>query len=90
MSRSYKKTAGYCDRNPFMKSYANRVVRRKPTNYTIANGSAYRKEMCSYDICDWKSLYFGSDFQVKARINKWWFVTTETELNQHLCKVKFK
>ncbi len=60
MSRSRKKVPGWVDRNPFMKNYANRRLRRKPLDYEIANGNAYRKEQCSYDICDHKWLYYNS------------------------------
>ncbi len=61
MSRSRKKVAGFVDRNPEMKRKYNRSVRRKLNqnhNYEIADGNDYRKLNCSYDICDWKSLYF--------------------------------
>ena len=54
MSRSRKRYAGYADRNPFMKRYANRRLRRLPVDRPIANGKSYRKHTCSYDICDWK------------------------------------
>ena len=54
MSRSRKRYAGYADRNPFMKNYANRRLRRLPVDHVIANGKSYRKYACSYDICDFK------------------------------------
>lgn len=60
MSRSRKKVAGFVDRNPFMKKYANRRLRRKSVDYEMANGKAYRKENCPYDICDHKDLYYNS------------------------------
>lgn len=66
MSRSVKKTAGYCDRNPFMKNYANRKIRRIPIEIEEDwvdpipyKGNGYRRNMCSYDICDFKWHYFG-------------------------------
>lgn len=58
MSRSYKKNAWVCDRNPFMKNYANRRVRRKQINLNgeeeTGNYGWYRKVTCPWDICDWK------------------------------------
>lgn len=58
MSRTYKKVLGYKDRNPFMKNYANRRLRRLSVEKTHANGKAYKKHTCSYDICDWSWFYF--------------------------------
>jgi len=55
MSRSYKKHAWICDRDPFMKNYANRRLRRKsPFDDVFANGNWYRRATCPYDICDFK------------------------------------
>jgi len=51
MSRSYKKTPVVKQSTKRMKSIANRKVRR--SNLIIANGSAYRKVFCSYDISDY-------------------------------------
>ena len=51
MSRSYKKTPVVKDHTRGMKSVANRIFRRK--RIAVANGSAYRKVVCSYDISDW-------------------------------------
>ena len=54
MSRSYKKTPVVKDESNGMKTTANRQVRRMlKRGCDIANGSAYRKLFCSYDICDW-------------------------------------
>lgn len=52
MSRSYKKTPLFCDRNPRMKKYANRRFRRY--NGEVQNGKWYKKYTCSYNICDYK------------------------------------
>lgn len=58
MSRSYKKNPWVCDRNPFMKTYANRRVRRHQIDLDGADESGdyawYKRVTCSYDICDWK------------------------------------
>ena len=51
MSRSHKKTPIVKDHTRGMKSIANRIFRRK--NMPVANGNAYRKVICSYDISDW-------------------------------------
>lgn len=71
MSRSFKKVPGYVDRNPFMKRYSNKSLRRiskaglqalsDPEQYDdkVSMFSSYKR--CSvnpYDICDWRSLYF--------------------------------
>ena len=60
MSRSYKKTPGWKDSNPGMKAYANRSFRRKTKDpeFEIQDGCQYRHHTCSYNICDWKSLYY--------------------------------
>lgn len=55
MSRSYQKNPWVNDRNPFMKNYANRRVRRiSPYANIHADGNWYRRYTCPYDICDWK------------------------------------
>jgi hypothetical protein len=41
-----------------MKNYANRRIRRKPVSHVIASGGNYKKETCSWDICDYKFFYF--------------------------------
>jgi len=51
MSRSYKKTPIVKDHTRGMKAVANRKFRRK--SIVVANGNAYRKVVCSYDISDW-------------------------------------
>lgn len=58
MSRSYKKNPWVCDRDPFMKNYANRRVRRKKIDWDgedeVGNHGWYKKVTCPWDICDWK------------------------------------
>lgn len=71
MSRSFKKVAGYVDRNPFMKRYSNKSLRRasRASLQAISNPNKYdglvssfsyfkRCSVNQYDICDYKSLYF--------------------------------
>lgn len=61
MSRSYKKNPWVCDRNPFMKNYANRRLRRQHIDIDGADESGghawYKRVTCPYDICDWKYKY---------------------------------
>jgi len=55
MARSYRKEPVVKDHSTSMKTIANRIVRRrlKNTSFYLANRNAYRKEVCSYCICDW-------------------------------------
>ena len=59
MSRSYKKTAGWTDHgspwSKYAKRFANRVVRNSKD---VPSGGAYKKLYCSWNICDYKFLYF--------------------------------
>jgi hypothetical protein len=59
MSRSRKKVWGWTDhQSPYSKiakRYANKKVRHTED---IRSGGAYKKLFCSYDICDYKFLYF--------------------------------
>ncbi|MND11975.1 hypothetical protein D3C87_505010 [compost metagenome] len=58
MSRSYNKTMGYCDRNPFMKKYFNRKIRRVSVEVEIGNGCHYRKMSDPWSICDFTMLTY--------------------------------
>ena len=52
MSRSYKHTPYVGDKkSKFFKNYANRKLRRNKLNHNLQY-KAYRKNFCSYDICD--------------------------------------
>jgi hypothetical protein len=58
MSRSYQKTAGWTDKwrtKNFIKRYANKKVRKTKD---IPNGKAFKKLYESYDICDYKFLFY--------------------------------
>jgi len=61
MSRSYKKFAGYSDYSrgrtgtKLSKRIANKRVRHTKN---VANGCGFKKVSCSYDIRDWKYIYF--------------------------------
>ncbi len=69
MSRSFKRTAGFCDRNPFNKNRANRRVRK---DWTIPNGGAYRKVYEPWDICDFRFLFFNEREAKKFYSDKPW------------------
>ena len=72
MSHSRKKVAGWCDSDPITKRKFNRSIRRKfnqaklvedeegiiDTTFDLSNGKSYKKINCSYDICDWKTLWY--------------------------------
>lgn len=64
MSRSYKKFPGYTDsgnHKRFYKKYSNKRTRK---NWELDSGGAYKKNHLSYDICDWKNIYFNeSDYR---------------------------
>lgn len=61
MSRSYKKTPRSGDtKDKFFKRYANRRLRRKPIDDVLQNKS-YKKDFCSYDICDYEEV--GTSFE---------------------------
>ena len=64
MSRSYKKTPIVKDHTRGMKSIANRKFRRK--KIAIADGNAYRKVVCSYDICDWAFRETYAEYCIRA------------------------
>ena len=63
MSRSRKKVGGFVDRNPYMKKYANRRVRRlsaEQVEHEFGGGKSarVRRYTCPWDICDFKDVYF--------------------------------
>lgn len=71
MSRSYKKTPRSGDtKDKFFKRYANRRLRRKKLDIDLQHKS-YKKDFCSYDICDYESV--GTSFENFWRDRvKWW------------------
>lgn len=71
MSRSYKKVAGFVDRDPYMKNYSNRIIRGIPVTEEIADGCSYRKIMCPYNICDWRSTFHGDKKHWKKECKRW-------------------
>ena len=84
MTRSVKKVPGYTDRNPWAKRYANKRVRAVATralrNHLVTydsfydptlelNHKMYKRYTCSYDICDYKFLYW-SPLEIKGNIEE--------------------
>ena len=51
-----------------MKSIANRRFRRK--KIAIANGNAYRKVVCSYDINDWMFRETYPEYRARAEMHR--------------------
>jgi len=58
MSRSFKKTPGHCDRNPWFKRYANHIVRQNKLSENLVDGKNYKRYFNSWTISDYKFLYF--------------------------------
>ncbi len=69
MSRSFKRTPGFCDRSPFNKRQANKRVRK---DWTLASGGAYRRRFESYNICDFKFLFFTKESALEFYEDKPW------------------
>lgn len=90
MSRSKKKIYGFCDRNPFMKNYSNRRLRRMSIDKTLADGGSYRKHTCPWDICDWKFIHYSAQ-EFRAFTEYWWKMYPEEgceDFEKHLAKEK--
>lgn len=69
MSRSYKKVPRCGDnKNKIMKNYANRVLRRDENTYQY---NSYKKRFCSYDICDYNSVYYTFEDWYRMRVRQW-------------------
>lgn len=76
MSRSTKRP-WICDRNPWAKNYANRILRRAKRTHDLANGNAYRKFSCSWNICDYKWL--ATEPKPRRYWNEWWYWNAPAE-----------
>lgn len=56
MSRSFKKFPGFTDNtNKFAKRQANKKIRR---DWNVSDGGNFKKKFESYNIKDWKSIFF--------------------------------
>ena len=67
MSRSYKKTPIIKEHVKGMKKRANRKIRC--SKVCVANGSAYRKVFCSYDISDYSLRTTYTEYRAKDELD---------------------
>ncbi len=92
MSRSYKKTVGWCDSQPVIKRKFNRAFRRN--TFDFPSGKAYKKKYNSYDIADWKWLEFGDRtsivMQLMQRQSRWRAPMAKREAEQEYIKMRSK
>ena len=71
MSRSYKKTPRNGDtKDKFFKRYANRRLRRKKLDIDLHHKS-YKKDSCSYDICDYEIIGVSFEEFWQNRVRMW-------------------
>ena len=72
MSRSYKKTPIQKD-NVGGRKHAKRTANKKVRQYKgeIADGKAYRKLYCSWDIYDWISYSSYEDYREQYEDEQW-------------------
>lgn len=74
MSRSYKHTPRSGDtKDKFFKNYSNRKIRRKKLTHSYQH-NAYKKELCSYDICDYETVgtTFEDFYNFRVKIRQIW------------------
>ena len=72
MSRSYKHTPYAGDRKDrFSKRYANRRLRRKKLAHDLQHKS-YKKDFCSYDICDYYEIGTNFDEYYESCVKRWY------------------
>jgi len=92
MSRSYKHTP-YCGlkKDKFYKKYANRKLRRKKLDHDYQHG-AYKKDTCSWDICDWYEIvtknfeeYYKSCVQFWYENHTRWYMLNEPFPTKEQC-----
>lgn len=71
MSRSYKHTPRSGDKkDKFFKRYANRKLRHKKLTNFLQHKS-YKKDFCSYDICDYETIGLSFEEFWEIRVNLW-------------------
>lgn len=69
MAHSRKKVCAWKDHNDrFYKRYANKVVRNTKD---VPDGMAYKKLMCSWNICDYRSHCF-NPIKIQEIANKYY------------------
>lgn len=64
MSRSFKRVPAYTSSGNSYRKWAKRAANKKVRRTKgLSNGKSYVKVFCSYEIDDWKCLYFrASDY----------------------------
>jgi len=70
MSRSYKKNPIVKDRNPWMKKYANRKLRRTANGDLLLQNGSYKKAFESWEISDYAWTISFEDF-CKQSLKTW-------------------
>lgn len=66
MSRSYTKVPVRKQRNDqYYKRFANKKVRQLPVDFEIPPGSTFKKLSERYDICDWRSVSFSKNNEIR-------------------------
>ena len=71
MSRSYKKTPRSGEKkNRYLKKYANRIYRRDKFN--VLPYSSYKKNFCSYDICDYETVGYTFEDWWRDTLKSWY------------------
>lgn len=83
MSRSYKHTPRCGDKkDKFFKNYANRRLRRNKLIHNLQHKS-YKKNFCSYDICDYDSV--GLTFErYYSHLKRWhYYADRKTEYQRY-------
>lgn len=78
MSRSYKKTPRCGDtKDKFYKKYANKQFRKDKFNNLQHN--AYKKQSCSWDICDYETVGLTFEEYWKQTLQLWYQFGLENE-----------
>lgn len=72
MSRSYKHTPySGLKKDKFFKKYANKKLRHKYMDGELKY-NAYKKDLCCYDICDYKEIGTSFNCYYKNKIKNWY------------------
>lgn len=89
MSRSKKRNYYAKDKNnKYMKKLSNSKVRKSDIDYLPPKGKSYKKLMCSWDICDYKSRWTLEEaityYNKKVSENDEWFLEHYPTLEDYL------
>ena len=72
MSRSVKRTPRCGDKkNKYFKQYANRKLRRKDIQEESLQYKTYKKNFCSYDICDYEEVGLTFEQFYRYQVKQW-------------------